>query len=120
MKREASALSDEQREESKGIFYNFLIRSFYYLIMYFVYMIKNDFEKLYVGMTDNPNGRIIYHNTDRGARFTKGKAKFRMVFSEGYVTLTEARRREIQIKKWRREKKEMLIERYHKGLSTKL
>lgn len=40
-----------------------------------------------------------------GAEFTKGKAKFYLVFSEKYNTLNEARKREIQIKKWRRDKK---------------
>jgi len=88
--------------------------------MYFVYMTNNDFGKLYVGITENPKNRIYYHNAKRGAQFTKGKAKFEIVFRESYATLAEARRREIQIKKWRREKKEVLIERYQKGLPTKL
>ena len=38
---------------------------------------------------------------------------------EDYLHIVEARRREIQINKWRREKKEMLVGRYKKGLSTK-
>ncbi|MEK7608620.1 MAG: GIY-YIG nuclease family protein [Patescibacteria group bacterium] len=88
--------------------------------MYYVYMIKNDFGKLYVGVTANPHTRIYYHNAHQGAQFTKGKAKFSVVFQEKYPTLVEARRREIQIKKWRRDKKEVLIERYKKDLSTKL
>lgn len=88
--------------------------------MYFVYMIRNDSGKLYVGITKNPNIRTKDHNADRGAQFTKGKAKFTIVFLEEYMTLLETRRREIQIKKWRREKKEMLIERYRKGLPTNL
>ncbi len=87
--------------------------------MYFVYMIKNDFEKMYVGMTENPEMRVKYHNNDRGAQFTKGKAKFKLVFLEEYTTLKEARRREVQIKKWCREKKEMLVSRYKNGLPTK-
>ena len=88
--------------------------------MYYVYMVKNDFEKLYTGVTTDLGDRLNYHNTKRGSRFTKGKAKFRIVFSEDYKTLAEARRREIQIKKWRREKKEILIDRFSKNLPTKL
>ena len=87
--------------------------------MRFVYMIKNDFAKLYIGITDNLESRLHYHNTKQGAQFTKGKAKFKIVFSEEYPTLAEARKREIQIKKWRREKKEILIHRYSLGLLTK-
>jgi len=88
--------------------------------MYFVYMIKNDFGKLYVGITENLKNRLYYHNSKMGAEFTKGKAKFQMVFSEKYNTLAEARKREIQIKKWRRDKKEKLIDLYSKNISTKL
>ena len=88
--------------------------------MYFVYMIKNDFSKLYVGITENLRDRLIYHNKEQGAQFTKGKTKFKMVFYELYTTLSEARKREVQIKKWRREKKEILIGRFQKGLLTKM
>ena len=87
--------------------------------MYYVYMARNDFGKLYVGVTKNLKSRISYHNAERGANFTKGRAKFHIVFSEEYNSLADARKREIQIKKWRREKKEMLIRRFQKGLSTK-
>ena len=80
--------------------------------MYFVYMAKNDFGKLYVGITENPKNRIFYHHAERDAQCTKGKAKFKVVFSEECPTVVEARRREPQIKKWRRDKKEALIQRY--------
>ncbi len=88
--------------------------------MYFVYMIKNDFNKLYVGITADLKDRLFYHNSKMGAEFTKGKAKFKIVFSETYNTLAEARRREIQVKKWRRDKKEKLIDLYNKGINTRL
>ena len=35
--------------------------------MYYVYMIKNSADKLYVGITDNPERRLQEHNTERGA-----------------------------------------------------
>lgn len=49
--------------------------------MPFVYMIKNDFGKLYVGITENLKDRLDYHNSKIGAQFTKDKAKFYLVFS---------------------------------------
>lgn len=88
--------------------------------MYYVYMDKNADNKLYVGVTQNPRKRLYYHNTNQGTEFTKNKKDFKTVFLEEYNTLAEARQREIQIKKWRREKKELLIEKYSLGLSTKL
>lgn len=87
-------------------------------MMHFVYMIKNPYDDLYVGVTEAPEHRLAYHNDHRGALFTKRDTKFVIVFLEEYATLGEARRREIQIKKWRRNKKEALIKRYQKGLPT--
>lgn len=87
--------------------------------MFFVYMIKNQYGDLYIGMTDNPGRRLGEHNSKRGALFTKRESGFCLVFLEPYGTFVEARRREIQIKKWRREKKERLIELYTKGFDTK-
>jgi len=88
--------------------------------MYFVYMIRNSYDDLYVGITTDPEQRLDYHNKKRGAQFTKRESKFESVFLEPHETMESARKREIQIKKWRRNKKEMLIERYQKGLLTKL
>lgn len=90
-------------------------------------MLQNSYGDLYVGITDNPQQRLKYHNEKRGALFTKrdpiyseqGRGRFGIVFLEKHATLADVRKREIQIKKWRREKKEMLIERYKKGLPTK-
>ena len=88
--------------------------------MYFVYMIKNSYGNLYIGITDNPERRLKEHNTKQGADFTKNRNKFEIVFLEKQNSLKEARSREIQIKKWRRDKKEMLINLYNKGIPTKL
>ena len=44
-----------------------------------------------------------------GSQWTKQHGGGEIVYTETYTTLTEARRREIQIKKWSRVKKENLI-----------
>jgi putative endonuclease len=79
--------------------------------MHFVYMNKNSADSLYVGISENPEERVQYHNSQQGAKFTKYIPDFRIAFIEEHADMTSARRREIQIKKWRREKKEMLIDR---------
>ena len=83
-------------------------------------MIKNKGNKIYVGVTDNISRRLKEHNHKKGAYFTKNNPSFETVFLEEYSSYAEARRREIQIKKWRREKKELLIRKYVDGLKTKL
>jgi len=86
--------------------------------MTFVYMVCDQHNRLYVGISDNPKKRLVDHNRKGGADFTV-HGNFKIVFLEEHPSLKEARSREIQIKKWRREKKEMLIERHKKGLETK-
>ena len=86
----------------------------------YLYMIKNSAAKLYVGITLNPNERLRYHNSKQGAKFTKYISDFKIVLLEKYKTITKARQREIQIKKWRRKKKEKLIELYLNGIDTRV
>lgn len=88
--------------------------------MYFVYMIKNSSNKLYVGISQNPENRVKYHNKKWGAKFTKYTSDFKVVFLEKCESLALARKREIQIKKWRRSKKDELVTRYSQGLETKI
>ncbi len=88
--------------------------------MYYVYMIKNRAGKLYTGVSQDLKQRLYYHNTKQGANFTKLKDKFTFVFWEIYNSLSEARRREIQIKNWRRDKKDALIEKFSLGQETRI
>lgn len=81
-------------------------------------MIMNSHNDLYVGITENPQQRVSHHNRNRGAQYTKRDAKFEIVFLEEHPTLARARTREVQIKKWRRDKKDALIERYAAGFPT--
>lgn len=77
--------------------------------MYTVYILRNYKNHLYVGSTGNIEARIKRHNMGDGAEFTRRNKDFTLVYTEIFNTLVEARRRETQIKGWRREKKENLI-----------
>jgi putative endonuclease len=77
--------------------------------VFFVYILKNDKGYIYVGCCSNLERRISRHNSGDGAEFTRRNKNFQLVYSEEYPTLLEARRREKQIKGWKREKKENLI-----------
>ena len=77
--------------------------------MYTVYILRGAKNHLYVGVTNNLNQRITRHKSGDGAEFTKRNQTFELVYSETHSTLLGARRRETQIKGWRREKKENLI-----------
>ena len=53
-------------------------------MMHFVYILKNAFDDLYVGVTKDPIQRLAYHNERRGALFTKRNSKFDIAFLEKY------------------------------------
>jgi predicted GIY-YIG superfamily endonuclease len=78
---------------------------------YFVYILRNSSNKLYVGQTNNLHTRIIEHiNKDwKAAKFTKDNDDFKLVYSEEGETRLEAMHRETQLKGWSRAKKEALM-----------
>lgn len=63
----------------------------------------------YTGITNNVERRVKKHNSGKGAVFTSGRRPVKVVYTERHPDKSSARKREIQIKDWRREKKERLI-----------
>lgn len=74
-----------------------------------VYILQCCDETYYVGCTNNLQKRLRQHNTAKsGAHYTKIRRPVTLKYSESFPTLLEARRRENEIKKWRRPQKERL------------
>ena len=68
---------------------------------YYVYLIVSKIKKKtisYVGYTNNLRKRIKYHNSNKGAKFTKGK-KWKLVYYEIYDSKIEAMKKEYSLKK---------------------
>ena len=79
-----------------------------------VYIVKCVDDSLYTGVTKNLDRRIWQHNNSKlGAKSVKGKRPVSLVYSEVFKNLSEALKREKEIKGWRREKKIMLINSLH-------
>lgn len=76
---------------------------------WFVYIIKCRDESYYTGMTRQPDKRWMQHLSGLGSAYTSQHKPQKIVYLEEYEDLETARRREKQIKGWRREKKENLI-----------
>lgn len=76
---------------------------------YYLYIARCADNSLYIGVSDNPGRRIIEHNSGIGAQWVKQHGGGEIVYTEEYPTYLEAHRRELQIKKWSRIKKERLI-----------
>lgn len=67
----------------------------------FVYILKNDLGKLYVGSTDNIERRIKQHNRGH-TQTTRNMGNLRLVLCQEYKNLVEARQVENKIKKLKR------------------
>ncbi len=78
--------------------------------MYYFYIFLCNDGNLYCGSTNNLNNREKRHNSpNHGAKYTRIHGGGKIVYSEIFSTLTEAMKRETQVKKWSRIKKENLI-----------
>ena len=66
----------------------------------------------YTGWTTDPERRVNQHNKGIGARYTKTRRPVRLVYLEEQQNRTDAMRRELAIKKLKREQKSKLVEGY--------
>ena len=79
---------------------------------YFVYIITNPAKSvLYVGMTNDLVTRLEQHFEEKGRQktFAGRYFCFNLIYYERHQYVQNAISREKEIKKWRREKKEALI-----------
>ena len=77
--------------------------------LHHVYILRCADGTLYTGYARDPHARETAHNTGRGARYTCGRRPVRLVYTEAFPTQGDALRREYQLKRWPREKKEALV-----------
>ncbi len=77
--------------------------------MHFVYIVRCTDGSLYTGYARDPKARTRAHNSGRGARYTSGRRPVRLVYSEAFETLSEALRREYELKQWTRAEKQDLV-----------
>ncbi len=79
---------------------------------YFIYILTNKFNTtLYIGVTNNLKRRIYEHQNKLIIGFTKKYNLTKLIYFEEYNDIEQALNREKQLKKWRRSKKDILINR---------
>ena len=79
-------------------------------MFYYTYMLKcisPDIKKTYVGYTNDLLARLIKHNTNKGAKSTKGY-KWLLIYSKKFKTKSEAMSFEYKLKKNRILRKKIL------------
>ncbi len=77
--------------------------------MYYIYIVECSDGSLYTGYTTDLERRMKVHNSNKGAKYTRGRTPVSLLYYEEYDNKGEAMKREIDIKKLRREKKLLLI-----------
>ncbi len=77
--------------------------------MYYVYILRCADNSLYVGWTTDVAARETAHNDGRGAKYTSGRRPVSVVYSEPHESRSKAQKREYQLKRWTRAKKDALI-----------
>jgi|TARA_B110000285_G_scaffold7400_1_gene7690 putative endonuclease len=67
-------------------------------------------KKTYVGYTDNIDKRLVKHNSNKGAKSTKGY-KWLLIYSKKFLTKNEAMSYEYKLKK-DKNKRKVILNRY--------
>ena len=75
---------------------------------WFTYIIECADGSYYVGITNDLMSRLSEHNAGKGALWTRMRRPVRLRFAQPFPSKSDARKREVEIKGWRREKKEAL------------
>ena len=76
---------------------------------YFTYIARCADNSLYTGITNNVTAREKKHNAGSGARYTRSRRPVKIIYSEEYLTRSDAAKREAQLKGWTKIKKENLV-----------
>ena len=69
--------------------------------------ISSSFKKTYVGYTNNLHLRLEKHNTNKGAKSTKGY-KWLLIYNKKFKTKSEAMKYEYKLKNNKIKRKEIL------------
>ncbi|MGI6005630.1 MAG: GIY-YIG nuclease family protein [Christensenellales bacterium] len=75
-----------------------------------VYILRCGDGTLYAGWTNRLTHRLAAHRAGRGARYTRGRGPVALVYARAFDDAAEAMRREAQVKKLSRARKQRLIE----------
>jgi putative endonuclease len=79
--------------------------------MYIVYILRTSKDTLYTGISNNLEKRLNEHRlkTKKSAKYMRSFDNFKLVYTEKFVTRGKALKREAEIKKLTKSKKESLI-----------
>ena len=76
---------------------------------HYVYILRCSDGSYYVGYAEDLEKRLKVHSEGRASPYTACRLPLDLVYSEKHETMESVRRRERQLKRWTRKKKEALF-----------
>jgi putative endonuclease len=76
----------------------------------YCYILKCADGTFYTGWTTDPERRVAQHNKGIGAKYTSTRRPVKLVYLETHPNRTDAMKRELAIKKMKREQKSKLVD----------
>ena len=76
---------------------------------YYFYLLRCSDNSLYAGICMALEQRIAKHQKGNGAKYTRSRLPVTLVFQEHHRSKGDALRREAEVKKWTKQRKERLV-----------
>jgi putative endonuclease len=76
---------------------------------WYLYIVRCRDGSLYTGVSKNVEERVKKHNQGKGAAYTNSRKPVELVYVEEVGSYSTALKREAEIKRWPKSKKESLI-----------
>jgi len=76
---------------------------------HYFYLAECSDGSLYAGTCMDVDEREAIHNASNGAKYTRSRLPVKIVYTEKFRTLSDARKREVEVKRWTRDRKQGLL-----------
>lgn len=76
---------------------------------WYLYILKCRDGTLYTGIATDVQKRLEMHRSGKGAKYTRGRGPLELVYSEECENHSQALKRECEVKKLTKERKQQLI-----------
>lgn len=76
---------------------------------YYFYMLRCADSSLYCGITNDVQSRLKEHNVGKGSKYVRSRLPATLVYAEEHADISSALKREAEVRKWSKIRKEELI-----------
>lgn len=76
---------------------------------YYFYLLRCSDDSLYAGICIDLEQRVQAHEKGNGAKYTRSRLPVTLVYHEHHRSKGDALRREAEVKKWTKQRKERLV-----------